>query len=322
MRNSAPEQGKPLAASRVISWLLEGDVSIQFQTFRDLMNIRKPQLQNRIANEGWAARLLSLRNQQGHWGRSFYQPKWISTHYTLLELKLLNVSQNNKEIRETIHLVLDTEKNRDGGIHPADVLGNSDVCVNGMLLNYASYFRASERELRSIVDFLLSQKMPDGGFNCHSNRKGASHSSVHSSLSVLEGILEYKRNGFRYRIKELKQAERDSQEFLLVHRLFRSHRTGNIINSNFLKLYYPGRWYYDILKALDYFQDAGVAYDSRMEEAINVLLSKRNVNGLWPLSTKHPGQTHFDMEKAGKPSRWNTLRASRVLKHFQHPEYV
>jgi len=137
-------------------------------------------------------------------------------------------------------------------------------------------------------------------------------------LSVMEGIFEYHRNGYSYRLDELLQAKEDSQEFILNHKFFRSDKTGKIINPNFLKLYYPGRWYYDILRALDFFQLTKAGYDSRMDEALEVLLSKRTKDGLWKLPSNHPGKTHFEMEKPGQPSRWNTLRALRVMTHFNH----
>jgi len=105
-----------------------------------------------------------------------------------------------------------------------------------------------------------------------------------------------------------------------MHKLFRSDRTGEIINLNFLKLCYPPRYYYDILKAMDYFRFAKVKYDNRMDKAIKVINSKRNKEGLWKLAANHPEQTHFDMEKPGEPSRWNTLRALRVLRHFKKDE--
>jgi len=198
----------------------------------------------------------------------------------------------------------------------SNTISQSDVCVNGMFLNYASYFNTSENDLRSIVDFLLSEQMPDGGFNCQSNRKGASHSSLHSTLSVIEGILEYSYNGYAYRLKELKKAEEESRQFILDHRLYRSHRTGKTIDNKMLMLSYPSHWRYDILRSLDYFQSAGVGFDNRMTDALDVLISKRRSDRKWPLQAKHSGQTHFDMEPAGKASRWNTLRALRVLNHF------
>ncbi len=303
--------------SEIIQWLLKGDISIQYQAHRDLLGIEKPQLQKRIEREGWGKRFLSHRKPDGHWGIRFYQPKWISTHYTLLDLKYLCISPANKKIRESICSVLKNQIGTDGGINPSPHPAISDVCLGGMVLNYASYFRAGEEHLRSIVDFSLSEQMSDGGFNCTYNRGGATHSSLHTTLSMLEGFDEYKKNGYTYRLKDLEKAEEASREFILRHRLFRSCRTGNIIKTQFLQFPYPCRWYYDMLKALDYFQYARVQYDKRMDDALSVLLKKRNKDGLWNLSSKYPGQIHFEMEKAGKPSRWNTLRAMRVLKYYK-----
>lgn len=301
---------------RIIDWLLEGDVSIQYQVHRDLLGQEKPSLRKRIEQEGWGKQILAQRNKDGHWGRGYYQPKWTSTHYTLLELKNLGISPDCRSARQTIQMVLATEKGADGGINPAGTISVSDVCINGMALNFMSYFHADEQLLESVVDFLLSQRMKDGGFNCHSNRKGAVHSSLHTTLSVLEGVLEYRNNGYTYRLQELIAAEKTSQEFILQHRLFKSDKTGEVIDKKMLSFPYPGRWRYDILRALDYFSAAGVPYDTRMDDAMQVLLEKRNKEGAWNLNAHQPGEVHVHMEQAGKPSRWNTLRALRVLKHF------
>jgi len=312
MKNSTNAMDEP----QLIDWLLEGDVSIQYQVHRDLLATEKPELQDRIATEGWGAQILSFRKKEGHWGDRFYQPKWISTHYTLLDLKHLAISQNNNAIRQSISQVIQNLKGSDGGISPFGVEKKCDVCVNGMFLNYASYFKTNEDDLKSIVDFLLTEHMNDGGFNCNSNWHGANHSSVHTTISVVEGILEYANNGYTYRLKELQKAEEQSRTFLLEHKLFQSHRTGKIIHKNLLMLSYPSRWYYDILRALDYFQFADVNYDARMQEALDILMKKRRKDTTWPVQTKHPGQTHLEMEKTGGPSRWNTLRVLRVLKQF------
>ncbi len=301
---------------QIISWLLEGDVSLQYQTWRDLLDTEKPGLRKRIEKEGWGLEFLSRRHPNGHWGLRFYQPKWISTHYTLLDIKNLQISPDQKAVKDSLAHIFKEEKGPDGGIGPFGMNKKSDVCVNGMVLNYASYFHVPEKDLLSVIDLLLKEEMKDGGFNCDSNGKGAIHSSMHTTLSVLEGILEYERNGYTYRLEELLRAKRGSEEFLIKHRLFRSDKTGAVIHPNFLRLYYPGRWYYDILRALDYFQFAGIAYDPRMQDALDMILSKRTKEGLWKLPSKHPGQTHFEMEQAGKPSRWNTLRAMRVLRRY------
>ncbi len=300
----------------VTDWLLDGDISIQYQVHRDILHSDKPELRNRITTEGWGAQFLSKKKEGDFWGKRFYQPKWTSKHYTVLDLKNLGISPDCPEIKSAVMKALIENKGFDGGINPIGSAKKSDICINGMFLNYACYFGMKELDLKSIIDFLLSEHMNDGGFNCHSTIKGAVHSSVHTTLSVLEGFLEYKQNGYTYRLKEIRKAEADSREFLLQHRLFKSDHTGEIIDKKFLMLSYPSRWRYDILRALDYFRQAKVPYDARMDDAVEVLLKKRDADGRWPLQAKHHGQVHFDMEEQENPSRWNTLRALRVLKFY------
>jgi len=301
----------------IIKWLLEGDVSIQYQVHRDLLSFERNDLQIRIAKEGFGAKFLSKRKSNGNWGLKFYQPKWTSTHYTLLDLRNLGIEQCNPLIKESIETILHNEKANDGGILPIGTSHFTDLCINGMFLNYASYFKTNEKDLKSVVDCILVQIMPDGGFNCRSNRFPSIHSSLHTTMAVLEGITEYETQGYTYRLAELRQAKRSSTEFILIHQLFLSDRTGEIIHKDFLKITYPCRWRYDILRALDYFQHSKVKWDDRMNPAIQVLLKKQNKDYTWNVQAKHSGQVHFEMEKAGKPSRWNTLRAMRVLKHFK-----
>jgi hypothetical protein len=303
---------------QIIDWLLKGDVSIQYQVYRDLLGEHRKDLQARITNEGWGQRFLSKRKLNGNWGIRFYQPKWTSTHYTLLDLRNLNLVPNHKKVKESIEQVLSTSIAEDGGIQLGPSTSqHSDVCVNGMFLNYASYFNTLGRHLQSIVDSLLNEIMPDGGFNCRRTRSGAKHSSLHSTISVLEGLVEFQLTGYKYRKKDITKAIKSSEEFMLIHRLFLSDRTGKIISKDFLKLAYPSRWKYDILRALDYFRYAGRKWDERMNEAVQVILKKRNKDGTWNMQAAHPGKVHFVMEKAGKPSRWNTLRTLRILKHFE-----
>ncbi len=306
----------PTNPDSLIAWLLDGDVAIQYQVHRDLLGQERPDLQARIAAEGWGAQFLAARQPAGHWGRGFYQPKWTSTHYTLLDLRYLCIAPDLAPIQTSVAHVLTHHKGADGGINPARSIAESDVCVSGMALNYACYFGAPPDLLASLVDYLLAQQMADGGFNCNRDRFGARHSSLHSTISVLEGIHESLRNGYGYRAAELAQAAEEARGFILQHRLYKSDRTGQVIAPRFLLLSYPSRWFYDILRALDYFRDAGVAYDPRMQDALDALVKKRRKDGAWPLQARHPGQTHFDMETPGPASRWNTLRALRVLKHF------
>jgi hypothetical protein len=301
-----------------IEWLLDGDVSIQYLTKKYLLNEDENILQNlrkRIADEGWGKRFLDARNSNGHWGVDFYLPKWISSHYTLLDLRYLEI-EPVKPVMETLHLILEQSKAPDGSITESRARNSGDLCVNGMFLIYASFFRIPEDDLKSVVDFILDNQMPDGGFNCEWKTKGAVHSSMHTTISVLEGILEYVKAGNQYRIHELNKVTNDAEEFLLNHRLYKSSKSGEIIDKKWTMLSFPSRWRYDILRALVYFADAGFSYDPRMDDAFDLLKSKQRKDGTWPVQAKHPGQIYFDMEKTGTPSRFNTLRALRVLSFY------
>lgn len=300
----------------IIEWLLQGDVSIQYLTRKYLLNEELSKLdllRKRITTEGWGKQLLDARNTSGHWGRGFYQPKWISSHYTLLDLRYLEI-EPVEPISETIALILAQSTAPDGSINESKSIPSGDVCVNGMFLNYAAFFSTPEEQLKPIVDYLLDNIMPDGGFNCEGKTKGARHSSMHTTLSALEGIWEFIKTGYSYRVDELHQARLTAEEFLLMHHLFKSDKTGEVIDKKWTMLSFPSRWRYDILRALVYFVDAGSPYDPRMNDTLNLLISKRRKDGTWPVQAKHPGLAHFDMEQTGTSSRFNTLRALRVLK--------
>ena len=323
----------------VLHWLTDepSDVSVRFQALRDLADAGPETLdplRQRIAEEGWGVRFLAARGENGHWGRAFYSPKWTSSHYTLLELRNIGLPGDNPAARQTIDLILRefrlTPEPRDtpAAVSPRKsiTLGGpvtTDVCINGMFLNYACYFGAPAAALAPIVDFLLAERMPDGGFNCQSNRPYARsvHSSLHTTISVLEGIHSYQDGGYTYRLQELLDAAGPAREFILHHRLFKSDHTGEVINPSFQMLASPWRWHYDILRALDHFQESGVPYDERMEDALEVIRNKRRADGTWPVQNRYAGEVFFHMEKTGGPSRWNTLRALRVLRMYDrgHP---
>ncbi len=319
-----------------MEWLTEddADVSIRYQTRKYLQgepDSALESLQAGIAQEGWGARYLAARGESGHWGKGFYNPKWTSSHYTLLELRNLELPRDNPVARETVSLILhergltpgQREKDPSGpvrktGKRKISEAVTSDVCINGMFLNYACWFGADPASLEPVVDFLLAVRMPDGGFNCQSTRAYAHpvHSSLHTTLSVLEGIRSYQAGGYVYRLDELLAAAVPAREFILRHRFFRSDHTGEIIRRDFIRLACPWRWHYDILRALLYFCEAGEPYDDRMEDALGVLRGARRPDGTWPVQNKYAGEVFFNMERTGGPSRWNTLRALRVLQAY------
>lgn len=304
----------------LIDWLLAGDVSLQYLTRKYLLAESEETLlplRKRIAVEGWGKAFLDARNPSGHWGKRFYQPKWTSTHYTLLDLRCLEV-EPVEPIQETLQLILEERMGEEGSIREsAQMREPGDICVNGMFLNYASFFGVPETQLAPIVDYLLDNVLPDGGFNCSWKYTDTNHSSMHSTISVLEGLWEFQKAGHSHRQEDIEMTRKGAEEFLFQHRLYKSDKTGRVIDPSWTRLAYPPRWHYDILRALVYFADAGTPYDARMEDALQVLLSKRRPDGTWPLQAPHPGHVHFELEPVGSPSRLNTLRALRVLKYFE-----
>ena len=307
----------------LIRWLLNGDPAIRWQAMRDLAGAPGRAVkreQRKIARDGWGARLLAKQDRSGRWaaGKSgdggLYSPKWTSTAYTMLLLRDFGLPADNPQARKACKLLLNGGLQPDGGINYgvwAKWTKRSETCVTGMVLSLLSYFEYNDPRLETIAQHLLEQQMPDGGWNCR-RADGATHSSVNTTISALEGLRLYELcRG--HKLSEVRAAQRRAREFLLVHRLFRSHRTGEIMKPAFVRFAFPPRWHYDILRALDYFQAVDAPRDARLSEAIDIVRNARREDGRWPLQHTFKGKTYFEMERVGAPSRWNTLRSLRVL---------
>ncbi len=311
-------------ADTLSRWLLDGDPAIRWQVLRDVIGAAERTVERerkKVAREGWGARLLAEQDPEGTWagGKSsdggLYSPKWTSTTYTMLLLRDLGLPVDNPHARKACTLLLDHGLERDGGINYGmwgKPWGKSETCISGMVLSILSYFAYEDDRLDTVADHLLEQQMPDGGWNCR-RRFGATHSSVHTTISALEGLQHYELHR-RRKLQAVRAAQGRGREFLLMHRLFRSDRTGEIIKPVFTQLAFPPRWHYDILRALDYFQVVNAPCDRRLGEAIEIVQSTQRKDGRWPLQNRWRGKTYFELERLGAPSRWNTLRALRVLK--------
>jgi hypothetical protein len=304
----------------VIDWLLDSDPSIRWQVMRDLTNEEDAIVareRSRVALEGWGSRLLGLQGVDGHWGGAAFVPRaWVSTSDTLQLLRDLGVDPANDRVRSAISLVRDRcTWGAEFGDSPF-FEGEVEPCINGRVLAIGAYFgEPSDR----LVDRLLGEQQEDGGWNCEAPR--SRRSSFHTTICVLEGLLEYETaKGPK---PDVTGARLRGQEYLLERRLFRSRSTGEIIGTDrktgitaaWTQISFPTRWHYDILWGLDYLRRAGAEPDSRVAEAVDLVAAKRDRQDRWPLENPHAGPVHFEMEgRAGEPSRWNTLRALRVLR--------
>jgi hypothetical protein len=306
---------------KVLEWLQDGDPAVRWQAQRDLLDQPEDQYSTtrvKVATEGWGARLLSFQDESGTWGGGLYGPKWTSTTYTLLTLPRLGLPPDNPQARRGLKLLLNKGIQRDGGIHfiRSKVI-HSETCITGMVLSLLAYFQYPDSRIYSLVEFLLSQQMGDDGWNCRSF-DGDTHGSFHTTICVLEGLWEFEKNfGEQAGIRD---ARAYAHAFLGNHRLYRSHRTGEIFDPKMTRLPFPPRWRYDFLRALDYFQDCDAPRDREMEEAVALLRKKQKQDGRWLVNSGMTGKKYFELEKPGQPSRINTLRALRVLKWWDQKE--
>ena len=301
--------------SEIISWLLEGDPSIRWQVQRDLLNLSPAKYEaerKKVAKEGWGKRLLDKQDPDGRWGGGMYGPKFISTTYTMLTLRLLGLQPNNPQAKRACKLFLDKGFYTDGGINFFSYSWKySETCVTSMILALLTYFHYPDERIHAVASYVIGEQMPDGGWNCES-RKGATHSSFHTTISALEGLYEYQCT-YPEKKKRITQVRARGHKFLLAHRLYKSHRTGQVFDTKMTSMPFPPRWKYDFIRALDYFRVCDAPQDERMNDAIELLQKKQKKGGLWPLNSGMSGRKFFDLEKVGQPSRWNTLRALRIL---------
>jgi hypothetical protein len=305
-----------------IDWLMAGDPAIRWQTMRDLLGAPERDWkaeQQRTAEAGWGARLLALQEPNGGWGGGIYSPKWISATYTLLLLRSLGIPRECAAAQRGARLVLDELLGASCDAAFQRKLADCDRCIVGMILQLAVYFGADDQRVAAIVDNLLGESMPDGGWNCRRHRRPyPHHSSFNTTFNVLDGLREYIELAGGVRREDVLAAERAALELVFQHRLYKSDKTGEVIHKNFTLLSFPPRWHYDLLRGLEYFARAGAPRDSRAQDAIDVLNQRRLDDGRWPVQHKYSGKVFFELETLGRPSRWNTLRALRVLRWWEN----
>ncbi len=241
------------------------------------------------------------------WGSiGTYRPEWTSTTHTLVLLRDMGVDPSDERVRRAVALVKANSKWDQDGQDYFD--GETEPCINGKTVALGSYFG---EDVDSVVERLLGEQLEDGGWNCEAEN-GSVRSSFHTTIEVLEGLLAYQRAG-RGR-HDVAEARRRAEEYLLERKLFRRLSDGAVVNDDWTRFSYPPRWHYDVLRGLDYFRNAGEAPDERAAEAIELVESKRQPDGRWLLEHSYPGLVHFPLDEGdGRPSRWNTLRAMRVL---------
>jgi hypothetical protein len=268
------------------------------------------QERQRLAEEGWCARLLGLQGENGLWNNSLYNGKWISTTYTLYLLKTLGLPPFNGRALAACEQLFTRGIYDQREIRFSRNQAHQDLGVTGLVLSLCCYFGYHHELLRAVVEYLVSQQREEGNWLPYDSDSSAAY-TFETTLIVLEGLLQYRG---RYSPADglPADAEKNGQRFLLEHDLYLEG--GAAIKSQWTSFSFPPYWFYDVLTALDYFQRFGENKDNRIQAGIDLVVEKRNREDTWNLGRKHPGRTYFEMERPREPSRWNTLRALRVLK--------
>ena len=304
----------------VTDWLLDSDPSIRWQVMRDLTHEPADVIaaeRARVATEGWGARLLALQAPDGLWAGNAFSQERTDTFHVMELLRRLGLDPESEQARRAVGLVREHVTWGDGSPweNPwADnrfFEGEVEPCINGNVVSTGAYFGV---DMTPLVDRLLSEQLSDGGWNCEVEN-GATVSSFGTTINVLEGLLEHERaTGGPF---EVRAARRRGEEYMLERRLFRRKSTAEVIDPSWLQFSFPTWWHYDVLRGLDYLREVGEKPDERIAEAIVVVEGNRDPDGRWQLQNVHKGETHFDTEDGeGQPSRWNTLRALRVVDWF------
>ncbi|MET0932947.1 MAG: hypothetical protein ABWX56_04485 [Mycetocola sp.] len=298
--------------SPVVEWLLEGDPSVRWQVLRDLEHDSDAAVRSereKIATSGWGARLLAEQGPDGRWANGLYSPKWTSTTYTLLLLLWLGLPRGNERALAGCRALWDGATFFSGGLTLARTLNVPEACITGMLVLLATSFGYQDDRIDPAVEWLLDNQLADGGWNCAAIRTGSTHSSFHTSITVLEALHAY---ASARGAVPVTSSMHDGREFFLHHSLYRSHRSGEIVDTAFTRFPFPPQWHFDVLRGLEHFRSSGAERDARLDDAIHVLRDARRADGRWPVHRPYPGRYWFALESPG-PSRWATLRALRVL---------
>jgi hypothetical protein len=327
MTNNLPKRQASQPNGSVIQWLLDSDPSIRWQVMQDLTDASAEEVaaeRAKVATEGWGAQLLTLQGVDGSWAGTAWNHGWDSTMHVLTLLQEMGLDPVSNEARRAVGLVRERVRwmgwDWDGKWQGQDFVGNSffagevEPCINGQVMASCAYFG---QDCQRILERLLNEQLSDGGWNCEAEN-GSTRSSFNTTICVLEALLEYElAGGLNTAVTE---ARLRGQEYLLERRLFHRQSTGEAIERDregstvFTRFAFPTWWHYDVLRGLNYLRRAGVTPDQRMAEAIELVESKRNSDGKWLLEVQYSGNMPIMMDKVeGQPSRWNTLRALRVL---------
>jgi hypothetical protein len=309
-------------SQRVLDWLLEPDQpAVQYFAMTDLLEVKKtdPEIRmvhSQILKRGWAKDILAKQHSGGYWEKreSLYTPKYISTFWRMIVLSDFAITaQENKGLQKACQLFFEDWLRDDETLRK-----EAEVCQFGNLGKLLALFGYSEdQRVKKVFDWLIDAQKEDGGWHCFPSKTG--------SLDGWEALVAFAALPKQKRSRRMNSAIERGAEFYLQRALYKQGRR----YEPWFRFHYPNHYYYDLLVGLDVITSLGFANDKRLGYSLRLLNKKRRADGAWNLDAVHPdlgsGANYrlrkepvpFALEKAGKPSKWITLKALQVLKRVE-----
>ena len=322
----------------VIDWLLEKEnPSIRFYALAEILEKKLDDSEVKEAKEqimktGVITKILSKQNPKGYWGipEDFYiRSKYKGTVWSLILLAELGANGADKRVKNACEFILNNSQNaKSGGFSYARASTGGGVaskiipCLTGNMVWFLIRFGyIDDLRVQNGIKWIINyQRFDDGEQNLPDNwpykkyincfGKHSCHMGVVKSLKALAEIPENKRD------KEINNKISLDVEYILVHHIYKkSHNLSKVSMPSWLQLGFPHMYQCDILEILDILTKLGYN-DKRMQDAIDIVISKQNNDGKWILERTFNGRFQVDIEKKDKPSKWITLNALRVLKNY------
>lgn len=290
----------------VRTWLMEGDPAVRWRVLAWIDGADPADAlveRERVGLEGWGARLLAEQSEDGSWGGGLYSPKWVSTTYTLLHLMWLGLPSGHPAAHRALDRLWDWQSR----------WRVPETCIESILIRLTAAFGYPAARVDALVADLLEQQQHDGGWNCDTRTDRAKHSSFHTSIQALEALHAYGSTGG---VVDVDAAHARGVDFFLRHRLYQSHRTGEVAIASSVRFPAFPEWHFDVLRGLEHMAAAQLPADERLTDAIALLSAKRRDDGRWHTYAPYAGRQWFRLEEPGT-SRWTTVRALTVLRWWQ-----
>ena len=318
-------------------WLLEPDnPSVTYLTLTEILGkpennsqVKKSKID--IMKKGPVPKILAKQNDEGYWGiaEDFYmRSKYKGTVWSLIILAELGADGRDERIKKTCEFLLKISQDYESGgfSHRGNFNsgGNhNDIipCLSGnMVWTMIRFGYLNDLRVQKAINWLIKhQRYDDGiaqapeGWPYRYEKCWGTHTCHMGIVKTLKALAEIPPNK---RSKSVNNTIENSVNYLFKHHLYKkSHDLSQVGHQDWIKFGFPRLWQTDALEMLEILINLDY-YDKRMQDAVDLIVNKQNNEGKWNMERTFNGRFQTSIEPKGKPSKWNTLKALKVLKRF------